>query len=373
MFGKSILGIAIVLWLAALSVGQQFFAPVGGYYAPSASQPQIQPLPAPGATVPAQYTVPSTPYATPYPASSQGGYPAPSSVPYPIPYTAPYAPTYPAAQPAPLEVMDVPAEPQPAAAPTEAATPAAEPPADGEAAVEEPALPEEETPKAWYYPPLFWFDLWEGSVELGLSGSDGNSETLNYLLGVDAKRETDEHILNFDLRYDRKSANSIETAHRLFSEVRWELLFEDSAWTWFFHETTEYDEFKDFDVRLSYDTGLGRCLIKNDMTSLLARAGAGTSHEVGGSNEDFVPEAVFGLEFKHKLNQRQKVSASSEYSPDVTDFLDYRLKSKASWEVLLDEKTNLSLKVSLLDRYDSTPNGKKANDLDYTLTLLWNF
>ena len=59
--------------------------------------------------------------------------------------------------------------------------------------------------------------------------------------------------------------------------------------------------------------------------------------------------------------------------PDVTDFLDYRLKSKASWEVLLDEETNLSLKVSLLDRYDSTPNGKKANDLDYTLTLLWSF
>ena len=90
-------------------------------------------------------------------------------------------------------------------------------------------------------------------------------------------------------------------------------------------------------------------------------------------NEDFVPEAVFGLEFDHKLNERQKFSASSEYSPDVTDFLDYRLKSKASWEVLLDEATNLSLKVSILDRYDSTPNGKKANDLDYTLTLLWSF
>jgi len=370
MVGKSVLGIVIVLWFAAMGFGQQFFAPVGGYYAPSASQPQIEPLPAAGATVPAQYTVPSTPYATPYSAPAQGGYAAPSSVPYPIPYMAPYASTYPAA---PLEVMNTPAEPQPAVLPADAATPPAESPADAEAAVEESALQEEEAPKAWYYAPLNWFDLWEGNVELGLSGSDGNSETLNYLLGDDAKRETEEHILNFDLKYDRKTANSIETAHRLFGEIRWELLFEDSAWTWFFHETTEYDEFKDFDVRLSYDTGLGRCLIKNDMTSLLARAGAGTSHEVGGSNEDFVPEAVFGLEFKHKLNERQKVSASSEYSPDVTDFLDYRLKSRASWEVLLDEETNLSLKVSLLDRYDSTPNGKKANDLDYTLTLLWSF
>ncbi len=90
-----------------------------------------------------------------------------------------------------------------------------------------------------------------------------------------------------------------------------ELLFEDSAWTWFFHENNGIREFKRLRRSALVRHGLGRCLIKNDMTSLRARAGAGTSHEVGGSNEDFVPEAVFGLEFKHKLNQRQKVSASS--------------------------------------------------------------
>ena len=232
---------------------------------------------------------------------------------------------------------------------------------------------EKDIPGPWYYAPVQWLDPWEGNVEIGLSGSEGNTQTLNYLLGLDAKRETEEDIINFDVKYDRKSAESIETAHRLFGEIRWELLFEDSLWTWYFHETTEYDEFKAFGVRLSYDTGLGRRLIKNEITSLLARAGAGTSHEIGGPNEHLVPEAVFGLEFTHELNERQKLSASSEYSPDVTDFRDYRLKSKASWEVVLDEETNLSLKVSILDRYDSTPDGKKPNDLDYTFTLLWNF
>ncbi len=108
------------------------------------------------------------------------------------------------------------------------------------------------------------------------------------------------------------------------------------------------------------------------MTSLLARAGAGTSHEVGGSNEDFVPEAVFGLEFKHKLNQRQKVSASSEYSPDVTTFSTTALNRKPPGKSCWMRKTNLSLKVSLLERYDSTPTARKQR-LDYTLTLLWNF
>ena len=58
---------------------------------------------------------------------------------------------------------------------------------------------------------------------------------------------------------------------------------------------------------------------------------------------------------------------------DVTDFSDYRLKTKIAWQVLLDEARNLSLKVSLLDRYDSTPHGLKPNDFDYAVTLLWSF
>jgi len=42
--------------------------------------------------------------------------------------------------------------------------------------------------------------------------------------------------------------------------------------------------------------------------------------------------------------------------------------------VLLDEAMNLSMKVSLLDRYDNhAPVGIKPNDLDYAVTLLRGF
>ena len=393
MIRPSLVGILLLSTSIPQVLGQQYYFPHGEYHAPPADATQIQSLVTPGATLPAQYLAAGTPYptqyaaqyptqyTTPYPATNVAPYTTAPGVSYPVPYAEPYVSTYPSTQSMMYQMPDPTTVPQPAVSQADASVPPEEPAApeaatpekSGEDAGEEPVLVEEEIPVAWYYAPLEWFDLWEGSVEVGLSGSDGNTQTLNYLLGIDAKRETERDILNFDLKYDRKSADFIETAHRLFSEIRWELLFEDSPWTWYFHETTEYDEFKAFQVRLSYDTGLGRSLIKNDATSLVARAGAGTSHEIGGSNEDLVPEAVFGLEFKHKLNQRQKLSASSEYSPDVTDFLDYRLKSKAAWEVLLDEETNLSLKVSILDRYDSTPGGKRPNDLDYTLTLLWKF
>ncbi|HUT14122.1 MAG TPA: hypothetical protein VMY42_26775 [Thermoguttaceae bacterium] len=41
--------------------------------------------------------------------------------------------------------------------------------------------------------------------------------------------------------------------------------------------------------------------------------------------------------------------------------------------MLIDQQMNLSLKLGVLDRYDSTPNGVKPNDLDYTAVLLWKF
>ena len=45
--------------------------------------------------------------------------------------------------------------------------------------------------------------------------------------------------------------------------------------------------------------------------------------------------------------------------------------STLNWEVLLDEVANLSLKLSVSDRYDSTPFGRRPNDVDYGLLLLW--
>lgn len=57
-------------------------------------------------------------------------------------------------------------------------------------------------------------------------------------------------------------------------------------------------------------------------------------------------------------------------------FLPGSLVKKGRWKqrVLLDEAMNLSMKVSLLDRYDNhAPVGIKPNDLDYAVTLLRGF
>jgi putative salt-induced outer membrane protein YdiY len=215
--------------------------------------------------------------------------------------------------------------------------------------------------------------LWEGSCELGFNGSEGNSQTLDFRFGFDAKRKTDANIIDLDLDYHKKTADNQETANRMFLDSRYEWLQGDSPWTSFVHQTTEYDEFKAYNVRVTLDMGVGYQFLDNDATSLMARLGSGVSHEIDGPDRKVVPELTCGLDFEHQLTKRQKFKASTEYMPDVTNCADFRLTTKLDWEVLLDEDWNLSLKLGLLDRYDSTPNGSKPNDLDYSITLLWSF
>jgi hypothetical protein len=85
------------------------------------------------------------------------------------------------------------------------------------------------------------------------------------------------------------------------------------------------------------------------------------------------PELVFGGELKHKFNPTHSILAKVDYFPTITQWSDYRLNSQASWEIALSAAWGLSLKLSVIDRYDSTPQGARPNDLDYSTLLLWTF
>ena len=215
---------------------------------------------------------------------------------------------------------------------------------------------------------------WDGSFDLGLDGSEGNSETFNFRFGFHTSRRRESNILTLGLDYNKSTAETKETGNRLFFDGRFEWLIHQTRWSWFIHETVEYDEFQSFNVRDAFDAGLGYRLIRNETTTFIGRMGSGFSHEFGGpDNGLFTPEAVFGLQLEHRLSKRQKIIGMVEYAPDVGDFLRYRIRTQAAWEVLLDMERNLSLRVGVLDRYTSQPNGARPNDLDYASVLIWKF
>lgn len=256
---------------------------------------------------------------------------------------------------------------QPPPSPPSATEPIAAPPPEE---TKEPLLVEE--------PGLTWWDAkvwdpWEGNVELGMNGTDGNSETFNIRVGVTAKHKTETFVRSLQFTTIQKSANGVTTANTALLDGRLEWPMPGSRWNYFIHGLLEYDEFKAFDARVSGDTGFGYEWIQTDTTTFITRTGLAFSHEMGGPDSTVHPELLFGGEYKHKFNPTHSISFKADYFPDVTEFSDFRLNSQASWEIALKQAWGLSLKLSIIDRYDSTPQGARANDLDYSTLLLWSF
>lgn len=225
----------------------------------------------------------------------------------------------------------------------------------------------------WHvWSPAFW-DPWEGNVELGLSGTEGNSETFNVRFGMTAKHKTPTFVQTLQITSIQKSADGVTTANTALVDGRLEWPMPQSRWNYFVHGFWEYDEFKAFQYRISGDTGPGYEFIQTDTTTLIGRSGVSVSHEVGGPENAWNPEILFGGELKHRFNPTHSISAKVEYYPTITAWSDYRLNSQASWEIALAAAWGLSLKLSVIDRYDSTPEGARPNDLDYSTLLLWTF
>lgn len=277
----------------------------------------------------------------------------------------------------PTEVQEVvaPVVDEPLPAPDEKA---AEKPADAaETKPEEVPPGEEMLPNNgdWWFMPASWYKPWDGSAELGLNGTEGNSQTFNIRVGAKAKYEQPWVTQTYEVIHVDNSSDGVQTALNGYFDGRivWPIVV-SSRWSYFIHSRSEYDNFRDYDFRISGDTGLGYSVWKTDTSKFDLRSGISTSREIGGSENKFVPELTFGMELNHQIDDRQKISLTSDYYPAVDDLTqDYRINTNASWEIVVSKAWGLSAKLSVIDRYDNTPQGRKPNDINYAALMLWAF
>ena len=237
----------------------------------------------------------------------------------------------------------------------------------------EGTLAETITPTAYWYHPAYWFgyDPWGAGVELGINGSQGNNDVFSMRIGAHLKRETKRWKFDSSLVYNKNHANGIETQNNGKVDSRLDRIIGETRYTWFVLENMIYDEFQSYDIQLSLNSGLGYQWIKTPITDLMTRLGAGATREFGGVDNDWEPQALLGLDLAHSLTATQRLTAKVDYFPEWEDRRNYRVVSDLGWQVDLDRPKNVSLKVSVIDRYDSTPNGREANNLDYAVVLIW--
>lgn len=224
----------------------------------------------------------------------------------------------------------------------------------------------------WYHF-AYWFGPtpWDIGFELGINGAEGINEALSFRTGGHLKRETDNWKFDNTLVYNKNTANGLETQNNALLDVRVDRKLADSPWSLYFMNQELYDEFQAFDLRVSGNAGIGFQLIDTEHLDLVSRFGAGASREFGGPEDNTAYEALFGLEYDHEITKTQRLYAKADYFPEWEDFSRYRVVTDIGWEIDLDRPGNMSLKFSVIDRYDSTPNGVNPNEVNYAVLLIW--
>tara|TARA_B100000700_G_scaffold34760_3_gene33620 strand:- start:5034 stop:5921 length:888 start_codon:yes stop_codon:yes gene_type:complete len=213
--------------------------------------------------------------------------------------------------------------------------------------------------------------VWDGTIEFGGNGTTGNTSTSRLFASVELERDTRKGELEIDLDYVRSKAGGVVNKHHTLFDVGHQWLKDGSNLSWFAELGLEFDEFRPFDLRLTANGGIQKLFVDNEVTQLSWRFGAGMSQEIGAVEDNVIPEAVFGLILEKQLTSRQLLKVDFDYFPDWSNFTEFRLEAEGSWRFILDEDHGWSLKLSALDRYDSTPGQNRPNDFTYSLVLLW--
>lgn len=230
-----------------------------------------------------------------------------------------------------------------------------------------------ETDESTWYEPTYWFGgtPWDTGIELGLNGSTGNNESFSIRTGGYMKRESRFSKLDYSIYYNRTTTGEETTQNNATSDIRNDWLLDDSSpWSLYTKANVFYDQFQSFDLQTNGSSGIGYQIFKDPAINLTTRAGGGASREFGGSDNEWVPEALFGFEYEQSVTDTQKFFANFEYYPEFADFGRYRLVADGGWEIELVKPSNVSLKISANDRFDSTPNGADPHLVNYSVLLL---
>jgi len=230
-----------------------------------------------------------------------------------------------------------------------------------------------EADESTWYVPTRWLagTPWDTGVELGLNGSAGNNESLSIRTGGYMKRKSRFSKLDYSIYYNRTTTDVETTQNNATSDIRNDWLLDDSSpWSLFAKANLFYDEFQAFDLQTNGNSGVGFQMFKDPAVDLTVRAGGGASRELGGPDNEWTPEALFGFEYEQKVHDTQKFFANFEYYPQFSDFGKYRLVVDGGWEIELVQPANMSLKISANDRFDSTSFDADPHLVNYSVLLL---
>lgn len=214
-------------------------------------------------------------------------------------------------------------------------------------------------------------DDWRWGLELGLSSSKGNSDTLRYegTLGVDKETQSDYYRLQTGWRYgesvDVKDAEN-GTMEALYQHRLSERVYDGVELNVY------HDQMASLNYRARSSIALGRHFVRTDRVVLSAEAGPGYVIEKKREEKEGFIAGRVAQRLEVLITPTLQVWQTVEYIPNLGDSAVFFINGEAGLETAL--WANLSLLFTVEDRYDSQPaEDKKRNDWTTATSLKVRF
>lgn len=203
---------------------------------------------------------------------------------------------------------------------------------------------------------------WTATVEAGLMGTEGNSDTFNGMVRAQATRKSADDLLTFYASADYAELDDVRNKHQVIGGARYEhsLPHKWENWGgpyfWFVRTELEYDEFEDLDLRATFAGGLGHYWIQKKHMDFTTRAGAGYRHEAfrdGQTKDDAILD--LGYDFRYDIREWVRFTQNTVYSPSLEEFDEYRVTIDTALTFPLGTTDKWKFKTGVRKEYNSDP------------------
>ena len=209
-------------------------------------------------------------------------------------------------------------------------------------------------------------------IEVGVNGTSGNSRNNHWRLGFRQRNENQKREYLFSTAYQRASNEGEVEENDFFAELTYDWFIPDSQWFRFARGRYDWNEFEDWDSRLSANGGAGYRFYSGNIFDLSGRTGLGTTQTFGGSEDGVEIEALLGADGDWQVNGTQRLEFANTLYFRMEDPGTFRNLTSLSWILKVDRLSGMDLKLGIENEYESrTAGDARANDLKYDFSLVW--
>lgn len=209
-------------------------------------------------------------------------------------------------------------------------------------------------------------------IEAGVNGASGNSRNSNFRLGYQHRSKSGEHRSLFNTAYQKASSEGKTDENDYFAELTYDWLLPHSQWFRFARGRYDWDDFEDWDSRLSGSGGAGYTFVDREDLTLAGRLGLGLSQTYGSQDDELTPEGIVGIDSNWRINGYQSLEFSNTLYLELDEFGELRNLTSLAWLMRINQFSGLDLKLGINNEYDSNSSGDShSNNLKYDLSLIW--